>query len=224
MRVQSRYKCKNFELGLQNYAWTLQNAAQVRFTDDRRLRIDDFTLISAEQRIEVEGTYSASLDDAMRYRFVNVNLADVSTLIDGRVGFDGILDGEFTSQSLLREPAIAGNLFIDRLRVDNRLVGDMSFDSRFDSEDDRFNTQIRVLTDSVKYSSYLEDNENRGTDVLIKGWVRAPDQDTTPADTLYYFDADLREIDGWILQPILPFIFTESEGLARGCRIHHRHG
>ncbi|KPQ00626.1 MAG: hypothetical protein HLUCCA01_01780 [Bacteroidetes bacterium HLUCCA01] len=207
---------QNFELGLQNYAWTLQNAAQVRFTDDRRLRIDDFTLISAEQRIEVEGTYSASLDDAMRYRFVNVNLADVSTLIDGRVGFDGILDGEFTSQSLLREPAIAGNLFIDRLRVDNRLVGDVSFDSRFDSEDDRFNTQIRVLTDSVKYSSYLEDNENRGTDVLIKGWVRAPDQDTTPADTLYYFDADLREIDGWILQPILPFIFTESEGLARG--------
>ena len=68
---------QNFELGLQNYAWTLQECGTgFVSTDDRRLRIDDFTLISAEQRIEVEGTYSASLDDAMRYRFVNVNLAD----------------------------------------------------------------------------------------------------------------------------------------------------
>ena len=85
---------------------------------------------------------------------------------------------------------LPGNLFIDRLRVDNRLVGDMFlFDSRilirrtieFKHPDPR---TPQILSSIHRY---WKTTKIGGTDVLIKGWVRAPDQDTTPADTLYYF-------------------------------------
>lgn len=206
----------SFDLGSAFYGWSLERAATARLTEDRKFHIDELRLANREQLVEISGTYSSDLDDAMHYRFINLDLAQISTIIDGRSTFEGILDGAFSSQSLLREPAITGELFVDRFSLDGRLVGDVSLRSTFDATTDRFNTEIRLLTDPDKYESYLAENNGVGHDILITGWFQAPDQRGSAADTLYYFDVDMRQIDGWILVPVLPFIFTQAEGVASG--------
>jgi hypothetical protein len=205
-----------FDLGSRLYGWSLDRPASARFTEDRRFHIDELRLGNAAQLIEIAGIYSSDLDDAMQYRLINVDLSQISGIIDGRSTFEGIVDGEFSSQSLLREPAITGNLFVDRFALDGRLIGDITFNSAFDPLTDRFNTQIRVFTDDEKYGEYLTANRGVGHEINVTGWFQAPDQSLALTDTLYYFDVDMAQIDGWILVPVLPFIFTEAEGVARG--------
>ncbi|MCH8523473.1 MAG: translocation/assembly module TamB [Balneolales bacterium] len=210
------FTINELSLGSTMYGWDLKSPAIARLTDDRKFHIDEFRLENDGQLIEVSGTYSSDLNDAMEYRFINVNLAQISDIIDGRSSFDGILDGSFSSQSLLREPAVTGNLLVDRFGLDGRLVGDVALNSTFDALTERFNTQIRVFTNPDKYGDYLAANRGVGQDIRINGWFQAPDEALAPTDTLYYFDVDLVQIDGWILVPVLPFIFTEAEGKANG--------
>ncbi|MCH8496410.1 MAG: translocation/assembly module TamB domain-containing protein, partial [Balneolales bacterium] len=206
----------DFEVGNERFNWLLQESSQARYTSDNKFHIDGLMFVSENQQIDIRGTYSSEMSDSMLYRFNNVDIGRISALIDGRSTFDGILDGEFASRSLLNDPTVSGDIFLDGLLIDGRLIGDLTFNSVFDSATDRFNTNINVYTDPEKYASYLSANEGRGNNISITGWFRAPDENVTPSDTLYHFDVDMREVDAWILVPILPGIFEQTEGIAAG--------
>lgn len=206
----------DFDVGNEQFNWLIQESSQARYTSDNKFHIDGLTFISEDQQIDIRGTYSADLADSMLYRFYNVDIGRISALIDGRSTFDGKINGEFASRSLLNDPTVSGDIFLDALLIDGRLIGDVTFNSVFDSASDRFNTKINVYTDPEKYATYLSANEGRANDITIKGWFLAPDENVTPSDTLYHFDFDMRKIDAWILVPIIPTIFEETEGIATG--------
>lgn len=202
--------------GSPDYSWRVRGEPVVEYFQDKSLRFNNFILESRDDFFELDGTFSTNAADSVNYSISNFSLGRISELIGGRVQFEGILDGEFTTRSLTEVPSIQGDLSVSGGRINGRLVGDVTLQSRFNPETDRFDTSIRLLTDPEKYPDYIASNDGVGQDLRFDGYFRAPDDDIETDEDLFYFDVDLREIDMWIVTAIVPKIITEMEGSASG--------
>ena len=101
--------------------------------------------------------------------------------------------------------------------LDDTLFGDILLTSQYNSSLDRFDTNITVRTDSTKYPEYFANNDRRGQNFEIDGYVLAPEEGNFPdVDSLYQFDVDFENVDLWILPYIGPKVFAEASGLANG--------
>lgn len=204
-----------FDVGDERYMWKLDHPSVIRYSDDMKLHISSFILSNNDQRIGVSGVYSSDLDDVMNYSFNSVDLENISNIIAGRVSFQGILDGAFSSSTLLAEPVISGDLLVDHLRIDGRTIGDVTIGSSFNNVLSRFETHIDVKTPSEKYQTYLDSNNGIGNDIEVSGWAYTP-EGTVQRDTLFFFDVDARQVDAWILEVLAEDIFLEVKGQAFG--------
>lgn len=204
-------------IGSDIYTWHSNGTPGVIYKRDGSLTLDQFIVESNEDYFEVDGTFSSSYEDSVTYNISNFNLGRVSNLIGGRIQFEGVLDGEFTTRALTQVPSIQGDLSVRDGRINNRVVGDVTLQSRFNSELERFDTEIHLYTDPDKYGDYLEANDGVGHDLYFNGFLKTPDDETVSEDgDFVYFDADLREIDMWIVTLIVPNIISEMEGSATG--------
>ena len=204
-----------FVLGNESYFWNLEGNPILQYGSDHKLHVDEFNLISGHDQIFVDGTFSNDEQDSVQYRFENVNLERISQIIDGRIPFEGTLNADFVTKTLLNNPFIHGNMDADQLSFDGRPVGDVSLESLFNPERDRFDTQLHILTDSTVYADYLTENNGIGQDISATGWFKPPEPGTS-ADSLYYFDVDARELDAWVLTFLLDSVFDEIEGRGTG--------
>ncbi|PWN06229.1 translocation/assembly module TamB domain-containing protein [Rhodohalobacter mucosus] len=204
-----------FDFGSEEYSWATQGSPLLQFRDNNTLTVTDMILTSDEDLIEISGTLSPDPEDAVQYRVSNLDLSRISNLIGARVSFSGFMNGEFTTRSLTQIPSVQGNIQVEETRLNGRLVGDLSLNSVLNSEEQRFDTDIRIFTDPDKYSGYIRSNDGIGQDIRLNGYFRLPD-DANSEEDLYYFDADLREIDMWIVPVITPNIITDMEGNANG--------
>ncbi|PKD45269.1 translocation/assembly module TamB domain-containing protein [Rhodohalobacter barkolensis] len=206
----------NLQIGSPQYNWRSEGESQLIYTDDKKLTFNDVRLTSDEDLLAINGVFSEAFEDSVDFKIDNFDLSRISDLIGGRITFSGILNGEFITRSLTQIPSIQGEINVDEVRVNERLIGDMELISEFNSEEERFDTSVRVSTDPDKYSNYLSQNDNIGQDLRLDGYFRVPNEMTSTDEELYYFDADLREIDLWILTFIVPNIIEEMEGAAQG--------
>ncbi|WP_340104809.1 hypothetical protein [Rhodohalobacter sp. 8-1] len=204
-------------VGSNQYAWYSNGSPGIIYRRDGALTFNEFILESNEDYFEVDGTFSQSYEDSVVYNIRNFNLGRVSDLIGGRIEFGGVVDGEFTTRTLTQVPSILGDLSVVNGRINDRLVGDVTLRSRFNAEENRFDTELRLYTDPEKYGDYLDGNNGIGNDLYFEGYFKTPDQENESGDgNLVYFDADLREIDMWIVTFIVPNIISEMEGSGRG--------
>ncbi len=203
-------------IGSNNYSWQAIDSPGITYRRDGSITLDRFIMESRDDYFEIDGTFSNSYEDSVSYTINSFNLSRVSELVGGRIQFEGILNGEFTTQALSDVPSIQGDLSVTEGRINNRVVGDVTFRSRFNSDEERFDTEIHLLTDPEKYADYLEVNDGIGHDLRFEGYFRPPDEDNEPDEDLVYFDADFREIDMWIVTFIVPNIIEQMEGSATG--------
>jgi hypothetical protein len=204
-------------IGSSQYAWYSNGSPGITYRRNGSLTFNEFFVESNEDYFEVDGTFSKSFEDSVVYNIRNFNLGRVSDLIGGRIQFEGLVNGEFTTRTLGQVPSIQGDLSVENGRINDRVVGDVSLQSRFNSEENRFDTELRLYADPDKYSDYLERNNGIGNDLYFEGYFKTPEQGNTGDDgNLVYFDADLREIDMWIVTFIVPNIISEMEGSAEG--------
>lgn len=201
--------------GSERYMWTMETNPQIRYDHEKRLHLNHFTLLSGSDRVDVNGVFSAQEHDSVKYRFENVNLQRISQIINGRVDFQGSLNASFVTKNLVADPYFSGTIDVDRLAFDGRPVGDVSFSSDYDPGQEHFNTEISVFTDPEKYADYLALNSGVGQNILARGWFRSPANQSN-AETLYYFDVDMDEIDAWILMYLMSNIFEDVEGRGEG--------
>ncbi len=207
----------SLSIGSNQYAWHSNESPGIIYRRDGALTFDEFIVESNEDYFEMDGTFSQSYEDSVVYNIRNFNLGRVSDLIGGRIQFEGILNGEFTTRTLTQVPSILGDLSVENGRINDRVVGDVTLRSRFNAEEDRFDTELRLYTDPEKYGDYLEANNGIGNDLYFEGYFKTPDQENDDDDgNLVYFDADLREIDMWIVTFIVPNIISEMEGSGEG--------
>lgn len=207
----------SLSIGSNQYAWHSNGSPAVIYSRDGALTFEEFIVESNEDYFEIDGTFSQSYEDSVVYNIRNFNLGRVSDLIGGRIQFEGVLNGEFTTRTLTQVPSILGDLSVVNGRINDRVVGDVTLRSRFNAEEDRFDTELRLYTDPDKYGNYLEDNNGIGNDLYFEGYFKTPDQQADGDDgNLVFFDADLREIDMWIVTFIVPNIISEMEGSGEG--------
>lgn len=206
----------DFKLGTPDYEWSQEGRPLISYNRNKALVIEDLILTSGSEYLKIDGTYSDNADDIVDYTIVDMDLSILSEIIGGRIRFSGYLNGDFSTRTLLQIPAIQGNLAVNQGRIQNRLIGDVSLISLYNSELQQFDTEIHVFTDPEKYSSYYEGNDGIGQDLLLNGYFKLPDDNVDSTDDLFYFDADLREIDMWIVSFIVPNIITEMQGRASG--------
>lgn len=202
-------------VGNQDYAW--RNVENPSFTYNRKKEVEfkDFRFQNNEEYLGLKGTLSKDRDDSLSSTLKNIQLKRISDLIKGEIDFDGILNGELVTRSLNRKPTVAGHFDVNQFKLNDRIIGDLNFQSRYNKNKQRFDTKIDIRTDSTKYGDYLESNDGIGQDITLNGYVKNP-QKTTATDSLYYFDVDLEQIDLWVLPLFLDNIFKTTEGVANG--------
>ena len=203
-------------IGTPQYNWRSDGTSQFIYTGNNKLTFNDVRLTSDQGLLEIDGTFSDAFEDSVDIRIDNFDLSRISDLIGGRISFSGILNGEFITRSLTQIPSIQGNVNVEEARINGRLIGDVDLNSDFNSDQNRFDTNVRVFTDPEKYSGYIESNDGIGQDLRLNGYIKIPDEQTGPEDELFYFDADLREIDLWIVEFIVPNIVTSMQGRGEG--------
>lgn len=208
---------EDFVLGSDIYSWTNEDTANITYTKEHKLILDNFRFVSDQQLLSIDGAFSNAESDSVNYVFRGVNLARVSELVNGRINFDGTLNSTFTTRSLTRVPTIVGEIDLDGFRIDNNVVGDLNISSVFNQELNRFDTSIEVVTDSTKYPDYFIRNDREGQNIKIDGYVLAPVNGEFPqSDSLYYFDLNFNSIDLWVIPFLAPRVFTEMSGIASG--------
>lgn len=206
---------KKMELGKPGYFWAIPDEPIITYNSEQKFIIDNASFVNGEQEIDIYGVFSSSPEDSMNYSLENIDLNRISSLINGRINFQGKLNAELYTKSLKLQPSFHGGIFIDRFSIDERVVGDIDLTSTFNTELRRFDTRLAIQTDSIKYSSYLSGNDNIGQNILLDGYFMPPNLDS-PQDTLFYFDADFKEIDLWVLPYIATGIFETVEGRGDG--------
>lgn len=213
-----RLGINELRIGTKDYTWLRQGQPVALYDRDNRLRLNDFNFSSGEQYIGINGVFSAEPEDSVNYRIDGVELQRLSDVINGRINFSGLLNGNFTTRSLTRIPSIQGDISIERFMLNDQIAGDLRLNSTYNQDLDRFDTRITVLTDSSKYPAYFENNDRRGLDFEIDGYVRAPGsiEELSANDSLYAFDVNFRNIDMWILPFIGPKVFNEASGQGNG--------
>lgn len=207
----------DFSLGSEAYQWQNVGSPKLAYSKNGSLFFEDFRFENTDEYLQLQGVFSDEATDSVRYTIQNVNLARVSDLINGRIDFSGILDGNFTTRSLTRIPTIQGFLGITGFSVDENVVGDVTLNSRFNQDLNRFDTNISIQTDSLKYPQYFTRSERAGQNIALNGYVLAPEDGNFPeADSLFYFDLNFESVDLWVLPFIAPKVFTEMSGIASG--------
>ncbi|MDR8390401.1 translocation/assembly module TamB [Aliifodinibius sp. S!AR15-10] len=210
-----KMKIENFYLGNNQYAWQNELIPTITLERSGNVLFQDFRFQNQNEFIEIRGDITPSRQDSLMFVMRDVNLQRISDLIDGRVGFSGTMNGTLTTRSLMSRPSIQGNMQVGQLKIDDRMVGDARFESQFDPQKNRFNTSIDIVTDSTKYDDYLSQNDGVGQSLHLDGYF-VPPNPQAPRDTVFYFDADFKEIDMWIVPHIAPKVFQVVEGVASG--------
>lgn len=205
---------ERFFAGNAEYAWQENNSPQVVYKQNS-VDINGFELQNEQEFISIGGTFSNQLQDSVVYNLANVHLERISDLIQPKFSFEGILNGSFYTQSLTKQPVVSGNINVNRFAMENRLIGDVEFNSQYNQTNKRFDTHLGVVTDSSKYQNYLTKNEGIGQNIYVDGYFYPPEEGVEQ-DTVYHFDVDMPEIDLWILPFIVQNVFEKVEGVAKG--------
>ncbi len=207
----------NFFLGNENYAWRNQDIPTLEVEGTNRIKFNDFRFANQDEYLQLQGAWSNSSEDSLSYTLRDINLARISELVDGEVSFEGVLNGELMTQSITEQPRVQGSLDISRMALNNRTVGDVQFNSQYNTGDDRFDTRIEVFTDPQKYEDYLEANDGIQQHFVLDGYIGGGSGQGNEDDNhLYHFDADFKQIDIWVVPLIVDNLFQQMEGQAVG--------
>ncbi|HKK46103.1 MAG TPA: hypothetical protein VJ964_11320 [Balneolaceae bacterium] len=205
----------DFFLGNSEYSW--ENESLPSFTYKRNGAIDfhHFSFKNQNQYFQLKGTLSKDRSDSLTYVLRDINLDRISDLIKGKVNFAGVLNGTLITRSLTRQPTIQGSLTVNKFALNDRMIGDVRFKSKYNPRKDHFDTNIDIITDSTKYGKYLDSNDDIGQNIQLNGYFKTPDPDVKQ-DTLYYFNADFKQIDMWVIPLIVNNVFQDMEGQSTG--------
>lgn len=199
--------------GQSDYWWLNNGEVEMKLMNDERLMVERFEMMNQSQKIRLDGVLSSQAKDTMSYKVENLNLKRLSELFKLETQYDGVLDADFSSRTLTRVPDIEGNIDISGFSLDDKLLGDIGVESIYNRDADQFDLRIEGRLDSLNYPRYYAENNKVGTDILIEGYLKNP-QNFADSDTLYYADIDINSLDLWLLNYFIPDIFTKVDGRA----------
>ena len=212
-----RMRLQNFRVGSGNYIWSNLNDLILSLDPRYRLGLEQVSFHNNEEELDIRGFFSSELQDSMLFTIQSVNLDRLSELLNVQQDLNGIVDGQFSTRSLLENPNIQGELDIKSFSLNQQIVGDIRLRSEFNPNKKQFDTNVTIYTDSLLYPEYFSSSERVGQNVELNGYFKALDTvEALETDTLYYFDLNFANIDLWILPFLTPNVFSEMSGVASG--------
>ncbi|MFA5669275.1 MAG: hypothetical protein WC967_08525 [Balneolaceae bacterium] len=206
-----------FKLGSDIYNWVNRRVPTVIYTNAKQWIVEDLTFESEQQFVSVDGVYSENLTDSMNYRIRGVDLGKISDLIKGDIPFSGNLNGTFITRTLSSIPSFEGVIDLKDFAISNNIVGNLQVASNFNQPLNRFDTNISIQTDPKIFPDYYVNNDRKGQDIEIDGYILAPEEGGFSAeDTLFNFDVGMHSLDLWFIPYLTPSVFHAMEGKAKG--------
>lgn len=192
------------ELGRRTYQWMLQEPSLWTYTQNALWQFSPTTFTSGVQEIRLSGTYSNNPEDAFTLSFQNTDLGDALQFVESRLEWDATLNGSLTTRQLGSTPIFQGRLEGTEATINGRTIGNLQLESRLDSVSNRF-----IVEGS------LEDTLQESFDIQIQGSLANPLNPLTDPNQLD-LRADIQRLDVWLLEELIPNVFTQSSGQAQG--------
>lgn len=205
----------DFFVGDDSYSWVNISESPVVIDRNGKIVVDNLEFANQGERVKIGGIFSESSADSVYYTFSNFDLRAISDLFASEAAFSGIMNGVFSTKTLKTAPEFQGEVNIASFEIDQRLVGDIDFESIFNPDDDRFDILLTVYTDPEEYADYLETSGDVGKNIDISGFISTP-AGADAGSPLALFNFDFKELDLWVLPYLASGIFNEINGLTTG--------
>jgi len=199
----------DFLFGNDVYAWRSIDTARIVWDDFAHADIENVALINGAERIEIDGSLGKTVNDLINYRLVNLDLEKLSTLLQSRLPFAGLVNGSFTLSSSTQTPFFEGKLSVDSLTLRGRTMGDLTIKSSLDSLSGLFLANLALKTDSLLNPGIPKQN------IYGSGFFN-PKSDGAKEDTLAYLGIEFEDLSMWFLPSVASSIFDSTSGRATG--------
>lgn len=186
-------------ISLLNTSWKFNPGNRIAVRG-KEWSIQNLTLAQGSQSIRLNGHISSDSS-----RILNFNVSDVSlNFLSGWAGrkLEGILKGEIVLSNLYGKSTIENSIRLDRLIVDDFLIGNLTGTNRWNADDKTFELEF-----------FIDRLGNRIVDFT---------GNYTPADTLSPVNGtvQLNQANLKIIEPFLEDLFSQIQGTATGtCKI-----
>ncbi|TNE74114.1 hypothetical protein EP331_02605 [bacterium] len=207
-------RLSHFLVGNSSYLWTGKSKSII-LDSKGTVFVDSLIFNNKGQSVFLNGSFSNFNADSMAYRVNALDLEQISNLLHLKYDLSGTLDGMFYTKTLTSIPQFAGQLNVANLQMGKRPVGNAEISSKYDAILKRFDTSLQIKLDSISHPEYWK-NSKLDNNLAVNGYIYRPDNTFTPADTLYFFDIDIKKADMWMLNYFIPQIYSKIEGPAKG--------
>ncbi|MBN2273806.1 MAG: translocation/assembly module TamB [Bacteroidales bacterium] len=139
--------------------------------DSNNLIVNDFSINHHEELFTLNGRLSSKPEDKIDLSFINFNLGNLNNVTNAKgLQIEGILNGEASFSSLLKNPMIISNLNIDSLIINKEKLGTANIISTWDNAKKALEIQAYALRHKLK-TVLIDGNYyllNNGLDFNVK--------------------------------------------------------
>ena len=124
------------------------------YIDTTSIMMKNFKIFSSlNEYLQVEGKVSENVNDTLNLKLNNIHLSQFNHFLPN-TGFklDGKLYGKTSVSSLYDKPMIVSNDSISDFKVNDRMLGDFFFNSKFDPSGDKLDVHTFLMDDLQKDS------------------------------------------------------------------------
>jgi hypothetical protein len=180
---------------LKDTVWTITSGEIA--IDSSRIKINKFLLTHVDQNLLVNGIISHEKDSALSVEFNQVDLNNLSTILNTKkIALDGVIRGNVNVSNLYENPIFHASIAIDSFAVNHEPLGNTSI-----------NAQYNLMDKKVQVAFFTERGSARIIDA--KGYYGTVARDLN-------FNIDLNKFKLNIIDPYLSHIFSDIRGLATG--------
>ncbi|MDH5598343.1 MAG: translocation/assembly module TamB domain-containing protein, partial [Cyclobacteriaceae bacterium] len=147
------------------------------------------------QLVDIEGSISRNTEDQLMVKMAQVDIRNINGFINKELS--GLVDGTFNISGWYENFKIENELFIDELRINDFLVGDIYGQNVWNKDTKLFDLNLTIGNDSIHTMS-------------LKGTFNPAEKGSVA------MDAELNYMNIDILEPFIEGYFSELEGYATG--------
>lgn len=117
------------------------------YIDSARVEIHNLMIYNNRQFVKADGVIGPASGDRMNLSFNEFDFANLDMLIRAKnVDFDGIMSGSVSFAAFMQPLSIESALLVNNFAFNSDLLGDMMLNSTWDTEEEGFSVDARVLS------------------------------------------------------------------------------
>lgn len=161
--------------------------------DTARIVVNDFSIRSTNQLLQLDGVASREREDSLRVRMQNFEIAPLMGFAQ-RMGYNvtGLANGGASMQAVLNRGELDADIRIDSLMVNQTPVAPLEVTSKWDFVQQRVRVDVR--------------NDRTGKNIVTGYYA--------PSTMRYYAEGEFDDIPLLMLDPVLSGVVSSTEGKA----------